>query len=235
MNSTGVSLPAADTTSGATCGSPPSGPFVERTVENDGDRFRAFRPVYSYTEDEAAGRARWEIVWPLATYEAISSSRGRPGFSPRSTRISTVTIPDPGRGSGSCPSTTRDATRRCIRTGRCGRSGVRFTSSSARTKSTSPCGRSCMTTRQNDMEGRHFLWPLVSRTTGDGVERFRVFPFYARAYRENRHHKTTFTCGPSIPVRNSTARTHTAAATWCSRSGGTSGWTTRRPGMSSRR
>lgn len=33
----------------------------------------------------------------------------------------------------------------------------------------------------NDLRTDHFLWPLISRTTGDDVYRFRVFPFYARS------------------------------------------------------
>lgn len=33
----------------------------------------------------------------------------------------------------------------------------------------------------NDLRTDHFLWPLISRTTGDDVCRFRVFPFYARS------------------------------------------------------
>lgn len=33
----------------------------------------------------------------------------------------------------------------------------------------------------NDLKTDHVLWPLISRTTGNEVYRFRVFPFYARA------------------------------------------------------
>ncbi len=33
----------------------------------------------------------------------------------------------------------------------------------------------------NDLRTDHWLWPLVSRTTGDDLYRFRVFPFYGRS------------------------------------------------------
>lgn len=33
----------------------------------------------------------------------------------------------------------------------------------------------------NDLRTDHFLWPFISRTTGDDLYRFRVFPFYARS------------------------------------------------------
>ena len=33
----------------------------------------------------------------------------------------------------------------------------------------------------NDLRTDHYLWPLISRTTGHDIYRFRVFPFYARS------------------------------------------------------
>lgn len=33
----------------------------------------------------------------------------------------------------------------------------------------------------NDLRTDHWVWPLVSRTTGDDLYRFRVFPFYGRS------------------------------------------------------
>jgi len=32
----------------------------------------------------------------------------------------------------------------------------------------------------NDLRTDHYLWPFISRTTGDDIYRFRVFPFYVR-------------------------------------------------------
>ncbi len=32
----------------------------------------------------------------------------------------------------------------------------------------------------NDLRTDHYLWPFISRTTGNDIYRFRVFPFYAR-------------------------------------------------------
>ena len=32
-----------------------------------------------------------------------------------------------------------------------------------------------------DLRTDHYLWPLIARTTGDDIYRFRVFPFYARS------------------------------------------------------
>ena len=36
----------------------------------------------------------------------------------------------------------------------------------------------------NDLKTWNVLWPLISHTTGDGVDRFRVFPLYGRSVRE---------------------------------------------------
>jgi hypothetical protein len=39
--------------------------------------------------------------------------------------------------------------------------------------------------RLNDLETHHFLWPLISRTTGDDLYRFRAFPLYGRSIKRN--------------------------------------------------
>lgn len=44
--------------------------------------------------------------------------------------------------------------------------------------------------RINDVETHNVLWPLVSRTTGKGLYRFRIFPFYGRSVREGKADKT---------------------------------------------
>lgn len=44
--------------------------------------------------------------------------------------------------------------------------------------------------RINDVEARTWLWPFVSKTEGEGVRRFRVFPFYGYNEREGRGRKT---------------------------------------------
>jgi hypothetical protein len=44
--------------------------------------------------------------------------------------------------------------------------------------------------RMNEIEARSYLWPIYSRTTGPGVERFRVFPFYGYDDREGLGRKT---------------------------------------------
>jgi hypothetical protein len=45
--------------------------------------------------------------------------------------------------------------------------------------------------QQNDQETVHWLWPLISRTTAPGLERFRVLPFYGRASCEGVYEKRT--------------------------------------------
>lgn len=41
----------------------------------------------------------------------------------------------------------------------------------------------------NKVETRDFLWPVFSRTSGKGIYRFRVFPFYARSYHRDKFEK----------------------------------------------
>jgi hypothetical protein len=38
---------------------------------------------------------------------------------------------------------------------------------------------------QNDLDTTSVLWPIFSRTQGDGVDRWRVFPFYGHSWRTN--------------------------------------------------
>jgi len=38
----------------------------------------------------------------------------------------------------------------------------------------------------NDVQTRDILWPLISHTRGEGISRFRAFPFYGRSFHEKR-------------------------------------------------
>jgi hypothetical protein len=42
----------------------------------------------------------------------------------------------------------------------------------------------------NDIHSRSWLWPIISKTKGAGVRRFRIFPFYGYNEREGRGRKT---------------------------------------------
>jgi hypothetical protein len=44
--------------------------------------------------------------------------------------------------------------------------------------------------RLNDLETDHYLWPLISRTTGDGVKVGRFFPFYGYSTKTNIYEKS---------------------------------------------
>ena len=44
--------------------------------------------------------------------------------------------------------------------------------------------------RLNDLKTDHLLWPLISRTTGEGVYQARFFPFYGYSSRSNAYEKT---------------------------------------------
>ena len=43
--------------------------------------------------------------------------------------------------------------------------------------------------QKNDLDTHNLFWPIISRTTGKGVYRFRVFPFYGLSRRENAYEK----------------------------------------------
>ena len=47
----------------------------------------------------------------------------------------------------------------------------------------------------NEVKTTSVLWPIYSKTKGDGVERFRVFPFYGSSKLAGKYHKQ-FVCWP---------------------------------------
>lgn len=167
------------------------GPFLEFTTENDGDGFQAVRPLYSHTENGAAGRERFEIVWPLATAKSFENQK--------TVRVLTAIYTNFDRDD---PDSRyrfwvvpfyyqgRDADLESYwALWPLWGSVHEFLSQDEINFALWPI---LMTTRMNDMEGRHVVWPILGRTTGEGVDRFRVFPFYARSSRENVFEKTTY-------------------------------------------
>jgi len=43
--------------------------------------------------------------------------------------------------------------------------------------------------QKNDLDTHNFLWPIMSRTTGEGVYRFRIFPFFGVSRRDKAYQK----------------------------------------------
>jgi hypothetical protein len=167
------------------------GPFFEFTTESDGDGFQAVRPVFSHTEDGGAERERFELVWPLCTSKrlreqtttrlltAIYANFDREESGSR-WRLWILPFYFQGRDEDLQPYRALFPLAGSIHEV-LGQDEIDFA-----------LWPLFMATRQNDIEGRHLLWPLFAQASGEGVERFRALPFYARSYREDRFEKTSF-------------------------------------------
>lgn len=165
-----------------------AGPFFEMAESTQGLHMVAFRPFYSAVQHPAQEVEREDYLWPLGSWRKIrkeeqsriltfvSFKHGEEGpegryrfwllpfyFQGRDASGETYRAVFPFGG------TLRDFL---------GRDEIKFVLFPLRSTST-----------LNDLETSNWLWPFISKTTGDGVERKRVFPFYARSYREGAYDK----------------------------------------------
>jgi hypothetical protein len=161
------------------------GPIYERAVSTHGAQLRAVRPFYSSYTDPATERHEKDMVWPIA-----AAKRFRHEFSWRvlltwyldydrtdsKSRYRFWSLPiyfqGRDRNQGFYMAIFPLGGRVCDILGR---DEIRFVLFPLYAKS-----------RINDVQTKDILWPIYSRTEGEGIHRFRVFPFYGRnQHREN--------------------------------------------------
>lgn len=165
-----------------------AGPFFEMSQSTQGWRLVAVRPFYSEAEDPQGGRELEDYLWPLATWRKNgheeTSRYGvffqfKHGEERPDRRYRFWLLPFYFQGRDATGATYRavfpvGGTIRDF----LGRDEISFVLFPIRSKS-----------RLNDLETSNWLWPFISKTTGDGTMRQRVFPFYGRSIREGAYDK----------------------------------------------
>lgn len=165
-----------------------AGPFIEAAQSTQGWRLVAVRPFYSEVEDPTGRVERQDFLWPVATRRKIGTEeQSRYGIffsfqhgeeTPgRRYRFWLLPFYFQGRDAQG------DSYRAVFPLGGTikdflGRDEISFVLFPIRS-----------TSRLNDLETSNWLWPLISTTTGDGVERKRFFPFYGRSIRSGAYDK----------------------------------------------
>lgn len=165
-----------------------AGPFFEMAQSTQGWRLVAVRPFYSEVEDPGNEVAREDYLWPLATWRKIrNEEQARYGVffnfkhgeerPERRYRFWLLPFYFQGRDAEGAQyravfpfgGTIKDFL---------GRDEISFVLFPLRS-----------TSKLNDLETSNWLWPFISKTTGDGTYRRRVFPFYGRSIREGAYDK----------------------------------------------
>ena len=164
------------------------GPIYERAYSINGAQLRAVRPFYSSYTDPVTERRQKDIVWPIA-----AAKRFRHEFSWRVLltwyvdfdrtdsksryRFWSLPIYFQGRdkNEGFYMAVFPLGGRVCDILGR---DEIYFVLFPLYARS-----------RVNDVQTKDVLWPIYSRTEGEGIHRFRVFPFYGRNYHRGKFEK----------------------------------------------
>lgn len=161
-------------------------PFYERLQATNGATFQAWRPFYSTSVN--GERWRKDYLWPLYTRKGFQDEvYGRflffgysADFSPTTDRHRTWVIPFYFQG-------TSAAGEDYLAVFPIGGSIQEFLGRDRLWFVLFPLfARSSI----NDLQTTSVLWPIISKTSGTGVERFRVWPVYGRSIRDNEFEKT---------------------------------------------
>ncbi len=163
------------------------GPFYERASATNGMEFLAVRPFYSSVKDPANERWVKDFLWPLYTQKGFKDETyGRFLFFGYSSDFSTTNdrhrvwvLPfffkgESAEGEKYVALFPLGGTLREF----LGRDEAMFVLFPLYAKS-----------RINEVQTTSVLWPIGSKTTGDGIERFRVWPFYGRSLHEGKFEK----------------------------------------------
>ncbi len=165
-----------------------AGPFFESGRSATGSTFRAIRPFYASVWEAPEQRRLREVLWPLVTWKERSGQVDA--------RILTAIYQD--ADSADPESHYRFRILPVWASGR-DRQGETY-------RGLFPVAGSVhefigldrvswflfplySTSAKNDLRTWNVLWPLVSGTTGGGVEKFRVFPLYGQSHWKGRVHK----------------------------------------------
>ncbi|HMP72462.1 MAG TPA: hypothetical protein PKE55_04290 [Kiritimatiellia bacterium] len=164
-----------------------AGPFYERAETGAGQRVGAFRPLFSHAVDPVQDRSLQDVVWPLYTGRRLhGESQWRAGVfygfthgtnDPVRKRTWLIPFYFQGRTAEGAfyaalfplGGTIHDFV---------GRDKVQFALFPLYLRTTF-----------KDQESTAWLWPVFSRTTGDSIHRWRVFPFYGESHAEGKFDK----------------------------------------------
>lgn len=143
-------------------------------------RYVAFHPFYYHLETPAQDFERSDLLWPLATwtrmrneklFQALFVVRNQTFSARENGRYRTWVMPFYFQG--------RDKAERNY----CAifPLGGRIREFAGRDEITFLLFPLFINSRVNDVRSTSWLWPLFSRTEGDGISRLRALPFYARS------------------------------------------------------
>ncbi len=165
------------------------GPFYERMVTPEGWEFEAFRPFSSHWNNQGDGVSRREILWPLAK----SSRRGNAS----SWRVLLayaknwdVTDPESRRSFWLLPFYFEGLSAQGLPYRALFPLGGTIREFFLWDKISFQLFPLHVRSQMRDIEADSWLWPLISKTEGPGIERFRAFPFYGYSRAEGRGEKT---------------------------------------------
>ena len=166
-----------------------AGPILEQSTNTRDDRFFALRPAYAKVDSADAKQQLNELLWPLATsrkndraftWRFLNAMGTNWDVTDSSSRYRFWVLPFWFQG--------RDVQGENYAAlfpiyGHIneflGRDKVQFSLWPLYTYST-----------VSDLETHSVLWPIYSKTTGDGVYRHRVFPFYGVSKKEDRFERS---------------------------------------------
>lgn len=165
-----------------------AGPFFEMAQSTQGWHLAAVRPFYSEVENPATGQWRKDYLWPLGSWRKIGKEEQsrylvffsfKHGEEKPDRRYRFWLLPFYFQGRDTSGETYRavfpfgGTIRDFI-----GRDEIKFALFPLHS-----------TSKLNMLETSNWLWPIISRTTGEKVKRERVFPFYGTSYREGQYKK----------------------------------------------
>ena len=153
------------------------GPLVEHATSPAGDEFLAVRPFYSRTADAVKEKVNQEALWPLASSRHWLNEH-RWWIGPAMGWDYAVDDPDSQRRFWIVPFWFSGRTRGGEDYWALFPVYGKLREFLGRDEADFVLFPVHLRTRVNDIESTAWAWPVYSRTKGDGVERFRVFPFY---------------------------------------------------------
>lgn len=161
------------------------GPLVERRVAADGKTFTAVRPFWSRVNDPQAERAVTDILWPLGMIKTRKGERDWrlfPGFG----HDFDVETHDSRHRWSVFPILFGGRTKEGERYFAIFPLGGTLHEFLGRDRSMFVLFPLYAYSTLNDLRTHSVLWPIYSRTTGSGVYRLRVWPFYGISINKDR-------------------------------------------------
>ncbi len=156
------------------------GPIYEHSERGGTNRFMAIRPFFTYGNEVRTGKEVLDVLWPLAHYSWW--------FNETNWRFFTAFYHDPDTADPASayrfwllPLVAMGRSKAGEDYGALFPLGGRIDDWFGRDRVEFALFPLYWHSELNDLRTDHYLWPFISRTTGNDVYRFRVFPFYARS------------------------------------------------------